>query len=311
MTAVVVENLTHRYRDATALEQVNLTVNPGESFGILGPNGGGKSTLFRILATLLRPAAGRAAIFDHDVAAQPAAVRADLGVVFQNPSLDVKLTARENLIHQGRLYGLSGADLGQRTDTWLKRIALDDRADDLVESFSGGMRRRVELAKAMLHRPRLLLMDEPDTGLDPGARRDLWNYLIQLRQDSDLTCLMTTHLMEMADRCDRLAVIDRGRIVDVDTPANLKASIRGDVITIHADGPGDLVQPLTDRFGPWADDAAPRVVDSTIHLEKPDGPTAVAGISQAFPDRIRSITVGQPTLEDVFLHLTGHSLGEE
>lgn len=186
---------------------------------------------------------------------------------------------------------------------------LADRRDDFVEHFSGGMRRRVELAKAMLHEPRLLLLDEPDTGLDPGARADLWRQLEMLRAERGTTVVLTTHLMEQADRCDRLAILAAGRLVALDTPANLKAMIGGDVVTLQTDEDTDsLCQAIANRFAPWPDGGEPRIVDGTIRFQRPDGPQFIPTLTAAFGNRIRSVTVGQPTLEDVFLHLTGHRL---
>jgi ABC-2 type transport system ATP-binding protein len=307
-----------------ALDAVGLDVRPGEIFGILGPNGSGKSTLFRILATVLRPVPpqgrqpGRATIFGHDVLSEPQAVRRQLGVVFQMPSLDVKLTARENLMHEGHLYGQRGAELHARIDELLDLFNLKDRKDEYVERFSGGMRRRVEIAKAMLHRPRLLLLDEPSTGLDPGARSDLWRQLSHLRAEHGVTVALTTHLMDEADRCDRLAIMALGRVVAIDTPAALKARIGGDVITVEpaANGSPDaaadaLAHDIADRFGPWDEGGQPAAIDGKVRFEKSDGPQFIATLSAAFPDRLRSVTVGHPTLEDVFMHLTGYALWED
>lgn len=333
--AVQIENLTHTYAgpppkprgrhtqptqskhtaatSRTALDNVSFDVRPHELFGILGPNGGGKTTLFRVLSTLLRPTAGRLNVFGYDVQTQPDLVRQHLGIVFQMPSLDVKLTARENLTHQGRLYGLHGADLKNRVEKALSDAGLADRAEDDVESFSGGMRRKLELAKSLLHRPPLLLLDEPSTGLDVAARRDLWQRLEQLRDRLGVTIVFTTHMMDEAQRCDRLAILNRGRLVAIDTPADLKARIGGDVVTIEADAdqlPG-LQRKIADKFGPWGRDAAPMIADGKIHLEKTDGPRFVATLAQAFPGTIRSITVGQPTLEDVFMHITGQAFSEQ
>lgn len=315
-SAVDVAHLTHRYPGSAppqpaALDDVSLRVAPGEIFGVLGPNGGGKTTLFRILATLLTPVSqapgARARIFGHDVRAEPARVRRALGVVFQQPSLDPKLTARENLAHQGRLYGLPRRELRARIDHWLERFNLTDRAEERTERFSGGMRRRVELAKAMLHEPQLLLMDEPATGLDPGARRDLAEQLETLRRDRGVTVALTTHLMDEAERCDRLAILAGGRIVALDAPDRLKQRVGGDVITVEpADAsPKALLGTITERFGPWQPHAQPQVVDGCVRFEKPDGAALVSAIANALPGRTRRITVGQPTLEDVFLDLTG------
>ncbi len=303
-----------------ALDGVSFEVNAGEVFGILGPNGGGKTTLFRILSTLLAPSvgegrrAGSADVMGRNVLTEPDRVRKRLGVVFQSPSLDGKLTAVENLRHQGRLYGLSSFELSRRIDHWLGYFGLSDRQDEYVERFSGGMRRRLEVAKALLHEPSLLLMDEPATGLDPAARRDLWQKLFELREKRGMTIALTTHLMDEADRCDRLAIICEGKLVAVDTPRNLKARIGGDVVTVEPEGERDgnvaeqLASAITERFGPWGEGASPTVVDGRVRFEKPDGARVVAEVAAAFPGKIRSLTVGRPTIEDVFLHLTGATL---
>lgn len=298
-----------------ALDDIAFDVPPGEIFGILGPNGGGKTTLFRILSTMLRPTRGDVSVFGHDVRTEPGRVREQLGVVFQMPSLDIKLTARENLLHQGHLYGLKGAELARRIDDALERVNLAERREERVERFSGGMRRRVELAKALLHHPRLLLLDEPATGLDPGARRDLWAQLDALRAREGVTIALTTHLMDEADRCDRLAILAGGRLKALDTPGRLKSRIGGDVVTLEPEGGADtagaaeaLARAIDERFGPWAPGAAPAVVDGRVRLERDDGPAFVATLASTFVGRFRAITVGRPTLDDVFTHLTGHAL---
>ncbi|HET7441586.1 MAG TPA: ATP-binding cassette domain-containing protein, partial [Terriglobales bacterium] len=199
---ISVQNLIHRYENRTALDGVAFDVRPAELFGLLGPNGSGKTTLFRILSTLMVPTAGRPLIMGFDAAKEPANVRRQIGVVFQAQSVDPKLTAYENLWHQGHLYGLHGAALKSRIHEILRRVGLADRAKEYVETFSGGMQRRIELAKGLLHHPSVLLLDEPTTGLDPGARRDLWQYLQILRDEEHVSVLVTTHLMEEAERCD-------------------------------------------------------------------------------------------------------------
>lgn len=294
-----------------ALSGLDLAITEGEIFGVLGPNGSGKTTLFRILATLLRPSGGKAAVFGRDVVSDAALVRTALGVVFQSPSVDLKLTAHENLLHQGHLYGLRGQALRDRIDKLLEEFSLNERGRDLIERFSGGMRRRLELAKALLHQPRLLLLDEPATGLDPAARRDLWHMLKRLRADHGTTVAVTTHLMDDAKCCDRLAILHEGRLVALDTPDNLIAQIGGHVVfldpapNVHVPALRDTIE---ERFGPWDGGTAPRLLDGRVHLERPDGPQFVADLTAALPGQIRSFTVGQPTLEDVYLHLTGHTL---
>src|SRR5579872_6958724 len=200
---ISVQNLVHKYENRTALNGVSFDVRAAELFGLLGPNGSGKTTLFRILSTLMIPTGGRAIVMGCDAAQDPASLRRQIGVVFQAQSVDPKLTAYENLWHQGHLYGLRGPSLKKRIGEILARVGLSDRAKERVETFSGGMQRRIELAKGLLHHPAVLLLDEPTTGLDPGARRDLWQYLQILRDEEHVSVLVTTHLMEEAERCDR------------------------------------------------------------------------------------------------------------
>ena len=231
--AIEISHLAHRYGEHEAIRDLSLSVAAGEIFALLGPNGSGKTTLFRVLSTLIPLQQGEVHILGYDLRREPDAIRAQLGVVFQAPSVDKKLTVMENIIHHGRLYGLGGRELRTRADEMLARLGLADRRRDLVETLSGGLRRRVELAKGMLHRPRLLLLDEPSTGLDPGARSDLWQYLEQVRDEDGVTVVLTTHLLEEAERADRIAIMHRGELAALDTPAALQAAVGGDAITIR------------------------------------------------------------------------------
>ena len=289
-----------------ALQGVTFDVPRGEIFGLLGPNGGGKTTLFRILSTLLVPTAGTARIFGLDVTTQPTDVRKKIGVVFQAPSLDKKLTVLENLRHQGHLYGMHGRALVERSQEMLARVGMSDRAKEMVEHLSGGMQRRVEVAKGLLHRPELLLLDEPSTGLDPGARRDLWEYLRTLREREGVTILATTHLMEEAEKCDRLGILNEGKLVALDSPEALKSQIGGDVITVAAKDPQRLCEAIRTKFG-----GTPLVLDGTVRIEREDGHKFIPDLVGAFPGEIDSISVGKPTLEDVFVHQTGHRFWED
>ncbi|MBM4269470.1 MAG: ABC transporter ATP-binding protein, partial [Deltaproteobacteria bacterium] len=225
------------------------------------------------------------------------------GVVFQSPSLDIKLTVRENLVHQGHLHGLHGSELARRIDEMLARVRMRERADDLVETLSGGMRRRVDLAKGLLHRPALVLLDEPTTGLDPGARLDLWSYVEEARDRDGLSVLITTHLMEDAERCDRLLIIDRGRIVALGTPDSLRDGVGGDVIVARTRDPEALAGEIERRLGQTAE-----VVDQTIRIRRARGHEFVPILFETFPGRIGAVSVGKPTLEDVFIQRTGHRL---
>src|SRR5256714_14422144 len=239
---ISVRELVHRYGERTALNGVSFDVRPAELFGLLGPNGSGKTTLFRILSSLMIPVAGRAVILGFDAAREPNNLRRHIGGVFQAQSIDIKLTAAENLRHQGHLYGLHGAALKSRIREMLARVGLADRAHEKAETFSGGMQRRLELAKGLLHHPSVLLLDEPTTGLDPGARRDLWQYLQILRDEEQVTVIVTTHLMEEAERCDRLAILNEGKLVALGTPLELKREIGGDVVLLEARDPEKLAE---------------------------------------------------------------------
>jgi ABC-2 type transport system ATP-binding protein len=303
---LAVDDLAFSYGETRALDGISFSVERGEIFGLLGPNGGGKTTLFRILATLLAPERGAARIGGHDVVREPQAVRQRIGVAFQSPSLDGKLTVRENMRHQGHLYGMSGAALERRIDAMLDRVAMRARAGDRVETLSGGLKRRVDLAKALMHAPELVLLDEPTTGLDPGARLDLWQYLSDARAGEGLSVLVTTHLMEDAERCDRLLIIDRGRIVALGTPDALRESVGGDVIVARTRDPHGLAEAVRARFAEPVE-----VIEETVRIRRPRGHDFVPALFEAFPGQIEAVSVGKPTLEDVFIERTGHRLWSE
>ena len=306
---VELADLRRSYGARFALDGVTLTVRAGELFGLLGPNGGGKTTLFRVLTTTLPPTSGSARVLGHPLPQEAAQVREAIGVVFQSASLDKKLTVRENLLHQGHLYGLRGADLASRIARNLELVGIEERAGELVESLSGGLRRRAELAKGLLHDPKLLFLDEPSTGLDPGARRDLWDHLARLRDERGVTSLVTTHLMEEAERCDRVGILDRGRLVALGTPEELRASVGGDVVTIvpkSAPLVGELRTAVEKRLG-----VTSKSVGGTVRVETGDGAAFVARVLATFPGEVASVTVGRPTLEDVFLTKTGRAFSAE
>lgn len=267
----------------------------------MGPNGGGKTTLFRIASTLLPVQTGNVSVFDRDVAREPAAVRRMIGVTFQSPSLDPKLTVGENLHHQGHLYGLSGTILHRRIDELLARLGLTARIKDRAETLSGGLKRRVEIAKGLLHDPRLLLLDEPSTGLDPGARRDLWQYLRQLQCEEGVTVLVTTHLMEEAELCDRLGILDRGSLVALGTPVELRASVGGECLTVQANDPDDLSTRIEEHFS-----ITPRRIGNSLRIEHNRGHELLRELVEVLGEDITSISLAKPTLEDVFIVRTGH-----
>jgi ABC-2 type transport system ATP-binding protein len=299
--AIEVSHVSFEYGQRRALDDLSLTVAEGEIFAFLGPNGGGKTTLFRLLSTLIPPQAGEIYVLGRSVRHEAMAVRQRIGVVFQAPSVDKKLSVAENLRHQGWLYGLRGPELARRQQEMLDQLGLADRAGDRVETLSGGLRRRVEIAKSMLHRPRVLLMDEPSTGLDPAARLDLWHYLRQTCRARGMTVALTTHLLEEAEKADRLAILDRGRLVALDTPANLRAAVGGDTITIAAEDAEVVAAEIQQRFG-----VAPQVIDGSLRLQHADAAGLVGKLAAALGERLRSITLGKPTLEDVFIERTGH-----
>ena len=302
-SALDVTDLRHRYGDREALGGVSFSVPAGELFGLLGPNGGGKTTLFRIVSTLMPPTSGSVRVSGDDVVGRPERVRRHLGVVFQAPALDVRLTVGENLKHQGHLYGLRGQTLAGRIADALGRVGLTDRARDVVQTLSGGLQRRAELAKALLHRPAVLLLDEPTTGLDPGARRDVWRHLAALRDRDGTTIVLTTHLMDEAARCDRVGIIHEGRLVAIGAPHALTGEIGGDVILITAGDPVALAARVRARFGIAGD-----VLDEHLRIERDRAHEFVPELVEAFPGEIDAVTFGKPTLEDVFMHHTGRRL---
>ncbi|MBI3895064.1 MAG: ATP-binding cassette domain-containing protein [Acidobacteria bacterium] len=303
--AVEIQELTRYYGTRKALNGISFDVQEGEIFGLLGPNGGGKTTLLRILSTLLIPSSGRAVIFGLDVACEPEKVRRQIGIVFQAQNVDSKLTPAENLRHQGHLYGLQGQKLKQRIQQVLTRVGLADRPDDLVETLSGGLRRRLELAKGLLHQPRLLLLDEPSTGLDPGVRRDLWEYLALLRRQEGVTILLTTHLLEEAERCDRLAILHQGALVASGTVDFLKKEVGAEVVLLEAREPKALQDQIREKF-----EIEAKFLGGKVRFEHPRGHEFVSRLMEAFPGEIQSVTVSKPTLEDVFIRRTGHQFGE-
>jgi ABC-2 type transport system ATP-binding protein len=301
---LAVEQVSHSYGDKPALKGLSLHSNARDIFGILGPNGGGKSTLFKILSTLLVPNEGHVEVCGFDARKRPHEIRRRLGVVFQSNSLDKQLTVFENLEAQGNLYGLSGDSLEKRIAECLARLGLTDRRRDLVKTLSGGLARRVEIAKALLHRPQVLLMDEPSTGLDPGARRELWSYIDGLRQEQGLTVLLTTHLLDEAERCDRLMLIHKGLRVAEGTPADLKSIIGGEVVEFEPTGAApELARALTEHLQVKAvcHEGLVRVDTAAAHR-------FAAEAVERLPGLIRGVHFHQPTLEDVFLLLTGARL---
>ena len=298
---IEVENLSHAYQERRVLDNVSFDVSCGEIFGFLGPNGSGKTTLFRILSTLMPVTSGSVRILGHDLATEVKAIRHLLGVVFQQPGLDVKLTVVENLRHHGHLYGLAGKTLRYRISELLEHFGLAERATERVEILSGGLQRRVEIAKAVLHSPRILLLDEPTSGLDVVVRRQLNDTLEGLARTGNILVLLTTHLLDDAEACDRVGILDAGKLVALGAPDELKAQVGGDVVLIESTNSETLDAAIADRFG-----VSTVLMDNWLRIECKRGHQFVRDVVAAFPDEIQSVRFGKPTLEDVFVKLTGN-----
>jgi ABC-2 type transport system ATP-binding protein len=307
-----IKGLSRKFGEFTALDSLNLEIERGELFGLLGPNGAGKTTLISILATILAPTSGRATVCGHEVRGEEDAVRECIGIVFQDPSLDDELTGEENLDFHGRLYGLDRVARRVRGDEVLRLVNLEDRRHDLVKNYSGGMRRRLELARGLMHQPRVLFLDEPTLGLDPQTRRRIWSYIRSLKDSYGMTIILTTHYMEEADQlCSRIAIIDRGRIVALDTPDGLKASLGGDLLELDVASPGSVfVQGLNGL------EDVRNVVASNgkVVLTVSNGESMIPKvfeIAQELGAEIASVSLRKPNLEDVFIKLTGREIREE
>jgi ABC-2 type transport system ATP-binding protein len=301
------DGLTRRFKERVALHGLSLAVGAGEIVGLLGPNGAGKSTTFQLLAGLLAPDAGRVLFEGRPLSLHDPALRQRLGIIFQRSSLDDLMSARENLLLGARLYGLTGERARVRVEQMLELIGLSERGDERVSTWSGGMRRRLELARALVHQPRIVLMDEPTQGLDEASFRSFWTHLKTLRDTEGLTVLLTTHRADEAEMCDRLAVLDAGRLVATDTPAALAARVGGDILTLEAREPEALAAELRERLGLEA-----RVVEGKVQVEVEQGHALVPRLVEAFPaGRFASVSLRRPTLADVFLQLTGRALGAD
>jgi ABC-2 type transport system ATP-binding protein len=311
--AIVVEDLRKSYKDVQALDGVSFAVHEGEIFGLLGPNGAGKSTTVRVLATLTRPDGGRATVVGHDVASEANAVRRAIGYVAQNSGVDRDGTGRENLVLQGRIHGMHGRELRARVDELLDLLGLTDAADRLVRGYSGGMKRRLDIGIGLVHRPRVVFLDEPTTGLDPEARAAMWGELARLAERERLTILLTTHYLEEADRlADRLAIVSRGTVVVEGTPGELKRGLLGDAVAIELeDGRVDEAQAVIASLGGQHEAV---VEGRTIVSRVRDGARAVPGLLSALEQQgigVAAVRVSNPSLDDVYLHYTGRDFHAE
>ena len=305
MTDVHFEGLSHSYGDRKALDGVTLHIPSGSLYGLLGPNGGGKTTLLRIAATLLEPSAGTARVGGIDIAASPRTVRRLLGVVFQDPALDAELSLEENLETHASLYGLRRIDLTERIDLLLPLFGLESRRRERVSTFSGGLKRRADIVRGLLHAPPILLLDEPTTGLDPAARQVFWEMLERLRMRERTTILVATHIMEEAALCDRLALLDHGRIVAEGTPDELTGAIGEEMLWLESDDPDELLRQVNMRF-----EGAARRTGSRIRVSSPDAHELLGDLYGSYASLIRSATVRKPSLEDVFMVHAGRRLEE-
>jgi len=309
--AIAVENLTRRFEGLTAVDAVSFTVESGELFALLGPNGAGKTTIINMLITLLPPTSGTARVAGFDVSREKDAVRRHIGIVFQEPALDKDLTGRENLDFHGMMYGLPRGERARRIAEVLELVELAERADVLVQNYSGGMKRRLEIARGLIHHPAVLFLDEPTLGLDAQTRRRIWEYIRRMNDEEGVTIILTTHYMEEADYLSkRVAIIDRGRIVAMGTPSGLKDLLGGDVITLETGGDGGSLLPLLGGL-PWVKGAKEEdgEVSVTVEMGERRVPELVS-LAQGHGIRVESVLLRKPSLEDVFIHFTGRSIRE-
>ncbi len=303
---IEVDALTKRFGELTAVDEVSFTVDAGEIFGFLGPNGAGKTTTIKILATLMAPTSGRASIAGFDVKRKPLRVRESIGLVFQDNSLDDRLTAFENLYIHALLYDLPRAVFAKRAEELLRLVDLYDRRNGLIRTFSGGMRRRLEIARGLLHHPKVFFLDEPTLGLDPQTRNAIWQHVRALRTETGATVFMTTHYLDEAENCNRIAIIDHGRIVALGTPDELKRRVGGDVLVVVSPHQASLAVAVAERYG-----VEVQQTKEDLRFEVEHGPSFVPRLTGDFPGDIASVSVHRPTLDDVFLKLTGHAIREE
>ena len=306
MSVIEVEDLTKTFGKLRAVDGVSFSVEKGEIFGFLGPNGAGKTTTINALCTLLTPTSGRASVGGFDVVTQARQVQRSIGLVFQDPTVDEYLTAEQNLKFHGYAYGVPRIVVEKRIEELMALVELSDRRKSKVATYSGGMKRRLELARGLLHHPQILFLDEPTLGLDPQTRRHIWDYVLALRREEALTIFLTTHYMDEAEHCDRIAVIDRGKIIALDTPDKLKDGVGGDLVTIEAEDTEQAVAELKDRH-----EITPEVGDGVISFTVPRGDTFLPEFVRGFRSRLLSVSVRRPTLDDVFLQLTGHAIREQ
>ena len=308
VNAIETSKLTKSFNSLTAVDELDIAVESGEVFGLLGPNGAGKTTTISMLCTILKPTSGTARVNGFDIVKEATQVRKSIGIVFQDPSIDDRLTGRENLYMHANLYGVPPSEQKNRINRVLKLVELEDRADDILRTYSGGMRRRLELARGLIHFPKVLFLDEPTLGLDPQTREHIWTYVRELKKTHDITVVLTTHYMDEADRlCDRIAIMDYGRIIALDTPANLKETLEGDVITVKADNLDALSLVIAEKLGL----NKTQKVNGTLEVTVRNGKSLMPRVMELATENkifVDSISLREPNLEDVFLHYTGRTI---
>ncbi len=307
---IEVDSLVKKFKEFIAVNGVSFKVNSGEIFGLLGPNGAGKTTTIKMLTTLIEPTSGKARVANYDIKNNKSNVRKNIGIVFQDPSLDDKLTGKENLIFHGMLYNLENKLMLKRISEVLKLVELEDKADILVENYSGGMKRRLEIARGLMHQPKVIFLDEPTVGLDPQTRRKIWDYIIELNKKHKTTIILTTHYIEEADfLCNRVAFVDHGKIVALDTPEKLKNKMGGDIISLKIDFPTnkDIFTKIK-----WIKNV--KIINDVIELTVDDGEKKmldVLDIAKKNNIKVNSVNLRKPSLEDVFIKITGKGIREE
>ena len=306
MPIITVNNLIKKFKSLTAVDDISFSVDEGEVFGFLGPNGAGKTTTINILCTLLSPTGGSAVIAGHDCVGRPDQVRALIGLIFQDTTLDTGLTAYENLRFHAYLYNLDHKLTGRRIDEMLAVVELTGRKNDLIKNFSGGMKRRLEIARGLLHYPRVLFLDEPTLGLDPQTRNTIWEFINTLRKREKITVFMTTHYMEEAENCDRIAIIDHGKIIAEGTPAKLKEMVHGDIIRLVTEDNARAIAEIREAFGIPAKEE-----NGGLFLEVERGEEFIPRLLHGLSVRTRSVNLQKPTLNDVFLKLTGRTIRDD
>ncbi len=306
MDIVKVENLTRKFGPLVAVDGISFEVKQGEIFGFLGPNGAGKTTSISMLCTLLRPTSGKAVVNGYDIVKQRSQVRHSIGLVFQESSLDEYLTAEQNLAFHAYAYNIPKDIRSRRIDEVLDLVELSDRRKSKVSTFSGGMKRRLEIARGLLHEPRVLFLDDPTLGLDPQTRRHIWDHILGLQKKRNLTIFLTTHYMDEAENCQRITIIDHGHIIALDTPDNLKNMVGGDLVTLKAENSESALKELEQKY-----DVKPALNDGSISFTVSQGEKFLAGLMEGFDNRLLSINIRRPTLDDVFLKLTGREIRNE